>query len=103
MSDKLSSSGPIKTFAKIIFVLGIIFTVLGTAGIIVGGIAYVKTNATQYNATALMVLSIVGGIIFFVVSVFILVVEKALLMSYAEIAEDMREVRNILARRDNKS
>ena len=103
MSEKYTSSKPIKVFAKVIFVFGLIFTILMTAGIIVAGIGYANTNATQYNGTALTILSIVCGIVFFLISLLLLMVEKAMLMSYAEIAEDMREVRNILERRDSKS
>ena len=103
MGDKYTSSKPIKVFAKIIFILGIICNVVMTAGIVIGGIAYVNTNATQYNGTALTIVTIVCAVVFFLGFLLILMVEKAMLMSYAEIAEDMRDVRNILARRDNKS
>ena len=103
MSDKYTSSKPIKVFAKIIFIIGLIFNVMMTAGIVIGGIAYVNTNATQHNGTALTIVTIVCAVVFFLAFLLILMVEKAMLMSYAEIAEDMRDVRNILARRDNKS
>lgn len=103
MSDKLTSSGPIKTFAKIIFVIGVIFTILCTAAIVIAGIAHINDIASSSNRTVFTVLTVVGAVIFFVVSIFLLIVEKALLMSYAEIAEDMRDVRNILARRDTKA
>ena len=102
MSDKSTSSRPIKVFAKIIFVIGIIFDVIVSAGIIIGGIAAVNANATQ-NATGLIILTIICAIIFFCGVFLLLLVEKAMLMSYAEIAEDVRDVRNILTRRDQKN
>ena len=95
MSDKATSSGTIKTFAKIIFVIGIIFTVIITLAMIICGIKFGK----EYGAGA-TVGSILVAIIFCVIMIFLLAVEKAFLMTYAEIGEDMREVRNILARRD---
>ena len=101
MEEKRTSSGSIKTFAKIIFVIGVIFTVIMTIGIIVGGIAF--GQEAGHSGAAITICSIIGGILFCVISIFLLIVEKAFLMSYAEIAEDMREVRNILARRDSKN
>ena len=103
MGDKFTSSKPIKVFARIIFVIGIIFDVLSTAAIILGGIAYISNNATVNGATGLTILTVVCAIIYFLAVLLLLMVEKAMLMSYAEIAEDMREVRNILARRDTKA
>ena len=104
MSDKSTSSRPIKVFAKIIFVIGIIFDVIVSAGIIIGGIAAVNANATQFNGGAgLIILTIICAIIFFFGVFLLLLVEKAMLLSYAEIAEDVRDVRNILTRRDEKS
>ena len=97
MSDKKTSSGTIKTFAKVMFVLGIILTVLFTIGFIVGGFA----AAEQYNQSLYSVLGIIGAALFCVVCILILIVERAFLFSYAEIAEDIRDVRNILTRRDS--
>lgn len=95
MEDKKTSSGSIKTFARIIFVIGVIFTVIMTIGIIGCGIVY----GNEIHA-AIVIGSIIGGAIFCVVMIFLLAVEKAFLMTYAEMGEDIREVRNILARRD---
>ena len=103
MSDKSTSSRPIKVFAKIIFVIGIIFDVIVTAGIIIGGIGAVRANATPDTVTGLIILTVICAIIFFFGSFLLLLVEKAMLMSYAEIAEDVRDVRNILTRRDQKN
>ena len=103
MSDKSTSSRPIKVFAKIIFVIGIIMDIIFTAGIIIGGIAAVNAKTTQGNGSGLIILTIICAIIFFFGMFLLLLVEKAMLMSYAEIAEDLRDVRNILTRRDEKS
>lgn len=97
MSDKKTSSGTIKTFAKVMFVLGIIFTVLFTIGIIICGFAM----ANQQGQSLYSVLGIIGAAIFCVITILLLIVEKAFLFSYAEIAEDVRDVRNILSRRDS--
>ncbi len=102
MSDKQTSSKPIKVFAIIIFIIGIIFTILVTAAIVIAGLGYASNNAASHNETGIKIATIIGAIIFFLASILLLMVEKAMLMSYAEIAEDMREVRNILSRRDNK-
>ena len=96
MSDKATSSGTIKTFAKIIFVIGIIFTVIITIGLI----AFSIVAASDMDKPGIAVGGIIGAIIFCAIMIFLLAVEKAFLMTYAEIGEDMREVRNILARRD---
>ena len=103
MSDRTTSSRPIKVFAKIIFVVGIIVDIILTAAIIIGGLAAVNASATQNNTTGLTILTICCAIVFFFGMFLILLVEKAMLMSYAEIAEDVRDVRNILTRRDEKS
>lgn len=102
MGDKFTSSKPIKVFARIIFVIGIIFDVLSTAAIILAGIGYINSNASGSSSTALIIITVVCAIIYFLAVLLLLMVEKAMLMSYAEIAEDMREVRNILSRRDTK-
>ena len=102
MSDKQTSSKPIKVFAIIIFIIGIIFTILVTAAIVIAGLGYASNNAAIHNETGIKIATIIGAIIFFLASMLLLMVEKAMLLSYAEIAEDMREVRNILSRRDNK-
>ena len=60
MSDKKTSSGTIKTFAKVMFVLGVIFTVLFTIGIIVCGFAM----AEQQGQSLYSVLGIIGAAIF---------------------------------------
>ena len=60
-------------------------------------------SAREMNKPIIAVGGIVCALIICIVSIFLLVVEKAFLMSYAEIAEDMRDVRNILARRDSKT
>ncbi|MBP5163279.1 MAG: hypothetical protein ILP16_09940 [Spirochaetales bacterium] len=97
MSDKKSSSGTIKTFARVMFVLGVILTVLFTIGIIICGVAM----ARQQGQSLYTVLGIIGAAIFCVITILLLIVEKAFLLSYAEIAEDVRDVRNIISRRDN--
>jgi len=102
MSDKFTSSKPIKAFATVMFVLGVICDLLMTATFVIVGLGHVNKNATQYNVTALTIVVIVGAVIFFGISLFLLIFERALLVSYAEIAEDIRDVRNILARRDTK-
>ena len=96
MEYKKSSSGSIKTFAKIIFVIGIIFTILLTIALIAGSII----GASDLDKPAIAVCGIIGSLILCAIMVFLLVVEKAFLMTYAEMGEDMREVRNILAKRD---
>ena len=99
MEIKTTSSGSIKTFAKIIFVIGVIFTIIFTIMMI--GASIVKGN--QMNRPIISICGSIGSVAFCVVSIFLLIVEKAFLMSYAEIAEDMRDVRNILCKRDSKS
>ena len=99
MEDKKTSSGSIKTFAKIIFVIGVIFTVIITIAMIAASII----AAGDLDKPGIMIGGIIGSLIFCVIMIFLLVVEKAFLMTYAEMGEDMREVRNILARRDSKS
>lgn len=99
MSDKKSSSGTIKTFARVMFVLGIILTVLFTIGLLVAGFAAAK----QQGQALFSVLGIIGAALFCVISILLLIVEKAFLLSYAEIAEDVRDVRNILSRRDSSA
>lgn len=99
MEDKKTSSGSIKTFARIIFVIGVIFMVLITIAMI----GFSLFSAREMNKPIIAVGGIVCALIICIVSIFLLVVEKAFLMSYAEIAEDMRDVRNILARRDSKT
>jgi len=103
MEERTTSSRPIKLFAKIMFIIGIVFDVIVSVGIIVGGIAMRDQIVTSYNTTALIILTIICAIVFFVIVLLLLLVEKAMLMSYAEIAEDVRDVRNILARRDSKN
>ena len=99
MEIKQTSSGVIKTFAKVIFVVGIIVTVLSAIGLVIGGWEYSQVQQTP----ALFIMSIIGAVIILVVGILLLIVEKAFLFSYAEIAEDMREVRNILAKRDSNT
>ena len=99
MEIKKTSSGVIKTFARVIFVIGIIVTSLTAIGIVVGGWHYSQVQRTQ----TLFILSIIGAVILLVVGILLLIVEKAFLFSYAEIAEDMREVRNILVKRDSNT
>ena len=99
MEEKKTSSGSIKTFARIIFVIGVIFTIILTIGLIGGSII----AAGELEKPVIAIGGIVCSLILCIISIFLLIVEKAFLMSYAEIAEDMREVRNILARRDSKS
>ena len=98
MSDKKTSSGSIKTFAKVVFVIGVIFTILITIGIVLGCIG----AAEEYKQSLIAVLGIIGAALFAIISILLLIVEKAFLLSYAEIAEDIRDVRNILTRRDSK-
>ena len=99
MEIKKTSSGVIKTFAQVIFVIGIIMTVLSAIGIVVGGCHYAKVH----QVSAMIVLSVIGALIVLVCGILLLIVERAFLFSYAEIAEDMREVRNILAKRDSNT
>ncbi len=99
MEEKKTSSGSIKTFAKIIYVIGIIFTVIMTIALIAASII----AASDMDKPAIAVCGIIGSLILCVIMVFLLIVEKAFLMTYAEIGEDMREVRNILAKRDAKN
>lgn len=99
MEIKTTSSGSIKTFAKIIFVIGVVFTVIFAIVMVAASIS----KGTQMNQPIITVGGIVGSVIFCVVTIFLLIVEKAFLMSYAEIAEDMRDVRNILCKRDSKA
>ncbi|MDT3390051.1 MAG: hypothetical protein LIR25_05655 [bacterium] len=99
MEIKKTSSGVIKTFAQVIFVVGIIVTTLSAIGLVIGGWQYAKIHQVQ----AMFALSIVGAVILLVVGILLLIVERAFLFSYAEIAEDMREVRNILAQRDSNT
>ena len=97
MSEKTTSSKPIKLFAKIIFIIGIVFDVITTIAILIGGIAAVNSNAAQRSAAGLTILIIICALIYFVIVFFLLLVEKAMLMSYAEIAEDVRDLRNAIA------
>ena len=99
MEIKKTSSGVIKTFAQVIFVIGIIMTVLSAIGIVVGGCQYAKVH----QVSAMIALSVIGAVIVVVCGILLLIVERAFLFSYAEIAEDMREVRNILAKRDSNT
>ncbi len=99
MEDKKTSSGSIKTFARIIFVIGVIFTVIMTIVMVAASIV----ASRDMDKPAVAICGIIGSLILCVLLIFLLVVEKAFLMTYAEIGEDMRDVRNILARRDNKS
>ena len=101
MSEKTTSSRPIKLFAKIIFVIGIIFDVIMTLAIIIGGVAAVNANATQNNATGFTIFIIICALILFIIIFFLLLVEKAMLLSYAEIAEDVRDLRNAIADKQN--
>ena len=97
MEIKKTSSGAIKTFAKVMFVIGIILSVIAAIALAIAGLQYSR------GSTLLSVLTIVGATVFLVLSILLLIVEKAFLLSYAEIAEDMREVRNILAKRDSSN
>ena len=101
MSEKTTSSRPIKLFAKIIFVIGIIFDVIMTLAIIIGGVAAVNANAAQNNATGFTIFIIICALILFIIIFFLLLVEKAMLLSYAEIAEDVRDLRNAIADKQN--
>ena len=101
MSEKTTSSRPIKLFAKIIFVIGIIFDVIMTLAIIIGGVAAVNANSTQNNATGFTIFIIICALILFIIIFFLLLVEKAMLLSYAEIAEDVRDLRNAIADKQN--
>ena len=101
MSEKTTSSRPIKLFAKIIFVIGIIFDVIMTLAIIIGGVAAVNANATQNSATGFTIFIIICALILFIIIFFLLLVEKAMLLSYAEIAEDVRDLRNAIADKQN--
>ena len=99
MEIKTTSSGSIKTFAKIIFVIGVIFTIIFTIIMIAASV----TKGHQMNQPIITFGGSACAVVLCIVSIFLLIVEKAFLMSYAEIAEDMRDVRNILCKRDSKS
>ena len=99
MEIKTTSSGSIKTFAKIIFVIGVIFTIISTIIMIVAAV----TKGNQMNQPLITFGGSACAIVVCVIFIFLLIVEKAFLLSYAEIAEDVREVRNILAKRDSRS
>lgn len=99
MEIKTTSSGSIKTFAKIIFVIGVIFTIIFTICLIAASIS----KGHQMNQPIITFGGSACAVVLCIVSIFLLIVEKAFLMSYAEIAEDMRDVRNILCKRDSKS
>ena len=101
MSEKTTSSRPIKLFAKIIFVIGIIFDVITTLAILIGGFAAINANALQYNSAGFTILTIICALLFFIIIFLLLLVEKAMLMSYAEIAEDVRDLRNAIADKQN--
>lgn len=99
MEVKTTSSGTIKTFAQVIFIIGIVVVVLSAIALVVGGWKY---SSIRQN-TGLFVLSAIGAVIFVVGSILLLFVERAFLFSYAEMAEDLREMRNILAKRDSNT
>ena len=58
MSDKATSSGVIKTFAKVIFIIGVILTVIFAIGGIVAG--FVVGNETH---AAIAVGAIIGSVL----------------------------------------
>jgi len=99
MSDKSTSSGVIKTFARIMFVIGVILTVIMVIAMVAVSIYY----SNEMNSAGIAVAGVICSVVICILSIFCLVVEKAFLLSYAEIAEDVRDVRNILTRRDSRS